>query len=314
MTRPNPCLFSLLIAIAIGATHCAAAERLYVAFPNRIMTFDKAGALLNSFPVAGTLVRNIAVDSWGSIYAVGLFATSDGVLHSTVTKYDPTGNFLGVIASRDSSESHFLGLAIKNNDTLYVGLNSGFDAIERFSVTGTPLGTFATISTPVPGAPFDIVFDSGDNMYVPDATLIEKFNASGASLGSFASIPSVPTGNLIFDIAVSSDDYVYASALDDKIYHFNPMGVAQVIDPQIDIRSIAVDGDDVLFVAGGGSGNNVGQIKTFEANGTPTGIFATNLPGEPIDMEFVTVVPEPSSCILTVVGTLIPIYRRGRAK
>ena len=67
--------------------------------------------------------------------------------------------------------------------------------VERFDLTGTPLGTFASVPNPR-----GIVFDTAGNLYVSEAAFgtVEWFDPSGTPLGTFATIAS-PRG-LAFDV------------------------------------------------------------------------------------------------------------------
>ncbi len=281
---------TLLVAVVASTSNCLAAELAYIALPHEVMTFDMSGSLLNSFSTVDR-VEDIAVNSLGEMYVLTL-SVQEGNFVSIIEKFDPGGNSLGEIVTDISSDTHLLGLVLGADQNLYVGRNGAIDTIERYTQTGNPLGTFATISTPVPGAPFAIVFDSSENMYVPDHDLIEKFDTSGQSLGTFAMID--PSLSFSFDLDIDSLDNLYAAILDDRIQIFDSSGISlQILDPQIDIRSIALDSDDILYVAGDGSGGTLGSVKTFLSDGTPLGTFVSGLSGEPIDMKFATIVPEP---------------------
>ena len=297
----NHCFLGVLIA-ALSSSICLGVERAYVALPNQVMTFDKSGSLLNSFAVTD-LITDIAVNNVGEIFVL-TSAVADANFVNRIEQFDATGTFLDTIVIDINPITHLLGLTIGPDQNLYVGRNGATDSVERFTQAGTPLGTLATISTPVPGAPFAIVFDSSENFYVPDSNLIEGFNSSGQSLGAFATIDSSLT-SFVFDLDIDSQDNLYAAVLNDRIEVFNSFGVSQqILDPQIDIRSIAVDNDDILYVAGNGSGGTLGSVKSFSSDGTPLGTFVSGLSGEPIDMVFATIIPEPNSSLIAALGLL----------
>jgi hypothetical protein len=282
--------------LSIGAVPscCLAVERAYTAQRNEVMTFDMSGNLLNSFSTVDD-VQNIAVNRNGEIFVLTLEVIGSDA-HNVIEKFDSQGNSLGQIVSVNlGSSANFLGRTVGSDQTIYVGKNGVTDTIEHYTQSGDYLGTFATISTPVPGAPFAIVFDSFENMYVPDDNLIEKFDSNGQTLGVFA-IAGPPPLTHIFDLDLNSLENLYAAILADSVQVFDSAGtLLNEFDPEIDIRAIAIDSKDILYVAGDGSGGTLGSVKMFLSDGTSLGTFVSGLSGEPIDMIFATVVPEPSS-------------------
>ncbi len=288
---------------ALTTSTCLAVERAYIALPNQVMTFDKSGTLLDSFATTDR-ISDIAVNELGEIFVLS-FGVVDADFVSRIDKFDMAGNFSETIVTDVASNTHLLGLTIGPDQNLYVGRNGATDSVERFTQDGDALASIATISTPVPGAPFAIVFDSSENFYVTDSNLIEGFSSDGQSLGTFATInPSL--ASFVNDLDIDSQDNVYAAVLAGEIEVFDASGISQrILDPQNDKRSIAIDSDDILYVAGGGSGGTLGSVETFLGDGTPLGTFVSGLPGEPIDMVFATVIPEPNSLLIAVLMVLV---------
>lgn len=109
-----------------------------------------------------------------------------------VERFDSvTGASLGTFASLSRPSA----LAYDSSGNVYVGTFFG-NTIQKFSSTGTPLGTFASTGL---NAPTFMAFDGGGNLYAANNgnSTIRKFSSTGTDLGVFASV-SGPWG-LAFD-------------------------------------------------------------------------------------------------------------------
>ena len=168
-------------------------------------------------------------------------------------------------------------------DILYVG-NDANNTIERFSSTGSDLGTFA--SNPMASGAFTLglAFDSAANLYVtyPNTpTNVVKYASNGAFQFTF--------GVLGYDegIALGKDGNLYvAETISNRIVKFSPGGTdlgtfasgSGVNSP----RGIAFDAAGNLYVVN--SGNN--SVEKFSTNGTDLGVFAGSSLNGPYGLAF----------------------------
>jgi sugar lactone lactonase YvrE len=157
-------------------------------------------------------------------------------------------------------------------DILYVA-NESNDTIERFSSTGSDLGTFAQ-NPSFGAAAFGLAFDSATNLFVAYANLVDpvaRFSTNGTYLGSFAAGLGYVEG-LAFDRA--GNLYV-ASATLNRIEKFSTNGVDLGTFATNGLnfpRGIAFDSVGNLYAAN--SGNNT--IEKFSPSGTDLGAFAAS--------------------------------------
>ena len=94
----------------------------------------------------------------------------------------PAGEDLGNFITANVVE----GLAFDTQGNLYVGNFLHF-VIEKFSPTGSDIGTFATLADP--GSAYGMAFDSEGNLYAANfaAASVRKYSPTGTDLGIFAS-------------------------------------------------------------------------------------------------------------------------------
>jgi sugar lactone lactonase YvrE len=176
------------------------------------------------------------------------------------------------------------------------------DSIEQLAPDGTYLGRFAMPSTPPPGAPTSLVFDSRGNVYVPDYDLIERFDKNGTSLGTFATLSAFDHA---WDLAIDSRDNVYVLTFGGTIQVFSASGdPIRSFPVGDDTWALAVDDYDTLYTGG----IPADGIRKFTTDGVNLGIFAS-VDGLITDLVF-NEVPEPLSCTTILVGITILVSRR----
>ena len=226
---------------------------------NTIEKFSPAGVDLGTFAATGlNFPMALAFDRAGNLYAANFAG-------STVEKFTPAGAgtvFANVIRPT--------GLAFDASGNLYVS-NFG-STIERFSASGTPLGTFASSGL---NNPEGLAFDSLGNLYAANngADTIEKFSPSGADLGIVAQNLGGPVG-IAFDSSrslnvVNSRDATILKIMEDGSVSFfantgfSPGFIAVQTPPtlvNISIRLNVLTGENVLdsgFIITGPGTKNV---------------------------------------------------------
>jgi hypothetical protein len=70
---------------------------------------------------------------------------------------------------------------------------------------------------------------------------------------------------------------------------------------------MAVDKNGILYVGGSRT------IRTFLTDGTPLEVFAANLLGDVVDIEFVEVIPEPDGLIIAAIASALAAMCLGRS-
>jgi sugar lactone lactonase YvrE len=268
--------------------------------------FDVAGDVLREIPISG-FPSNVTMDRFGNSYVIVAKSSTTGPTWQ-VDKYGPDGQSLGTIIPPSSNPDgpSLLGLGIDHSDRLYVGYSGTFDTIHRFQLDGTPFGLFATISTPAPGAPFALKFDSLGRLYVPDNFDVERFDLNGQSIGIFASVPDNGSQSFIIDLAFDSRQSLYAQTSDGKTYVVDQSrNRTNVLN--LPIRdAFDIDSDDSMY-AGALFGAGISKYRT---DGTPLGVFASFRPGEYVDFAIFEPIPEPMSIFLIAAGLVV--LRPGR--
>jgi len=288
------------LALAVTPSFVLSAVRFEGNGVGSLDQFDSAGNLLREIPIDG-FPSSVAMDRVGNAYVILNQLHIGGGWR--VDKYGPAGQSLGTIVP--SAGDNLLGLGIDTADRLYVGHNSITDTVRRFELDGAPLGIFATVSTPGPGAPFALEFDSAGRLYVPDSYAVERFDANGASLGVFATVPDF--GNtFVTDLAFDSLGTLYVHTLDDKIFKFDTAGA------QLDSLNLPGDGgnrfdidrNDTLYLAGS-------SITKYSTTGASIGVFAAGRGGEYYDIAIFDPIPEPGTGVLFAIGIVAtPRLRR----
>lgn len=164
-------------------------------------------------------------------------------------------------------------------DILYV---LGTNKIEKYSTTGTDLGTFANHSLSYPAG---LAFDSTGNLYAANQLFgpyIEKFSLGGVDLGHFASGPSL---NLPTGIAVDGIGNLYvANQGATSVERFSSLGLdlgqfATGLNLPV---SPAFDSAGNLFVTNHGTNT----VERFSPAGTDIGAFVSGGLSNPTSILF----------------------------
>ena len=183
-----------------------------------------------------------------------------------------------------------IGLAFDAAGNLYV-TNSLSDTIERF----TPGGVGSVFAASGLDHPAGLAFDVAGNLYVANdggSNKIEKFTPAG--VGSvFAT--GVTGQGLAFDSAGN----LYGTN-NDTIVRFTPGGVGSVFASTglRDPFGLAFDSAGNLYA----TNNGTEDIERFTPGGVGS-VFASNLAG-PVGLAFSSAVPEPSTLVLMVLGSM----------
>jgi streptogramin lyase len=266
------------------------ADYIYASMGNNtVMQFTQAGVGSVYGNVGLTAPRGLDFDSSGTLFVANLAS-------STIEKFAPGG----AASLFYSGVPNPLGLAIDGLNNVYVPSGG---AIVRI----TPGGTLSTFASTFLNGPEGLAFDVAGNLYAANSgnATITKFNPAGSMIGFFSTGGFAPyglaidnTGNLLVS---------YRSV--NRIEKFSPTGVDLGIFASGGSLSqpygIAVDSIGDLYVANSGNGT----IEKFTPAGVGS-IFASGLPGA----QFVTTVPEPSSCWLAALGFAIVNYRLRQAR
>jgi DNA-binding beta-propeller fold protein YncE len=153
---------------------------------------DVGGGIIKEFTPAGVLVQSLndthpgegdgmAFDASGNLYATAGFAAN------TVVKFDNSGNL--ITANFGSGyNSHPESIVVDNtNGVLYVGQADGNANVLKFSLTGTPLGSFAPARQDRGTDWVDLQSDLHTLRYTSEGTSVLSFNlATSAQNANFA--------------------------------------------------------------------------------------------------------------------------------
>jgi DNA-binding beta-propeller fold protein YncE len=250
--------------------------------------------------------------------------------YGTIEKFDSSGNG-SVLASGLYNP---MGLAFDSSGNLYAAnFGSSSGTIDRFSPSGTYLGTFYSTASDMPSG---LAIDSSDNLYVTEHSVIEKISPSGTDLGTFASAPGSywpvglafdSSGNLymtrpsyIVRFSPSGDELGTFASFPDSYW---PVGLAFDSSGNLyaacynsgTIEKFDSSGNGSVFASGlhgpvglafDSNGNlyaacyNSGTIEKFDSSGNRS-LFASGL-GSP---GYITVIPEPATLLLLTLGAVI---------
>ena len=247
------------------------ADILYVGHVSggTIEKFSSTGTDLGTFansPKPGAAANGLAFDSNGNLYVAYPNITTN------LIKYSSTGTFLFSIAT---GLVYAQGVAVDHAGNVYVG-DASANKIEKFSSTGSDLGTFASSGL---SAPRGLAFDTAGNLYVVNSgnSTVEKFSPTGTDLGVFAGSPLSGPFALAFDAAgnlyvsnggswdidkFSSTGTFLGVFTHGNIYNGGGMGVP---------GGLAFDSADNLYVA-----NSNSSIEKFTPTGTDLGHFVVD--------------------------------------
>ncbi len=298
-----PAKISLLISLTLAIP---ANAEMYVSTFDELRRFDQAGNLVETYPLAsgtrmlvgseGTLFRPVIPTTTILEYSpkgilVGQFAEISGFNLSGAIVFDAAGNILvGVQGNGSTSET---------------------DSIEKLAPDGLSLGTFAEISSGSSGAVFDMEFDSQGRLYATDDVGVERFDSDGNSLGLFVG----QSGSIITQLEFDSEGNLYLAYNDrQRIDKYDTDGNL-IAEFNINSKVFALEiHEDILYVGAGGSTTANGFIDRYDTNGQFLGNFVNGMAiGNPADIDFVTLVPEPNPfCMLMTCGVFVAVRQRLR--
>lgn len=221
---------------------------------------------------------SMTIDSDGNFY----------IIDSTfcqIKKLSPTRELIDSWGSCGSSDGQFNApqdIAIDSQDNIYV-LDLNNYRIEKFSSDGTFIlkwgsngsgdGQFSNMRR--------LVIDHEDNVYVSANNRIQKFSSAGSFITKWG---SSGTGNSQFNIAekmaVDSDNNIYVvdvsniriqkfSSAGSYITQWGASGTGNGQFTSISTAGIAIDANDVVYVADGRVG--IDRIQTFTTAGSYAG-------------------------------------------
>lgn len=188
-------------------------------FHNRILVFNSAGTLINSWGETGSgegqflNPKNIAIDSSNNVYVLenDLYGLPK---HNRVQKFDEDGNFISMFGTE---ECQFVGtgITIDQSGKIYIADYSNHRII-KFSNSGALEATWGS-EGPEDGqfasGYLDIAFSPSGYIYATDNgnNRIQKFDTDGTFISKLASDYATGNGNFYspWGIATPSSGYLY---------------------------------------------------------------------------------------------------------
>ena len=306
-------LLTLAVTCLLAAATARADNIYYSQSNNAFRRIDSNG---NSLTLSTEANAGVSVGPTGLIYTSTNFPPGVG---------DYGGPVIGIYNPATSSYvSHFTPGAAPSGDTAFdkAGLfyvAEGNNTIERFTASGTSLGTFASVNL---NGPTGIAFDSLGRLYVANfnSNSIERFSATGLDLGSFGTFLTNPAG-IAFD---GSGDLFVANYGAGTVSELSSTGsVLESFGVGSQPIGIAFNSAGNLLVAHG-TGT---QIEMFSATGTDLGQIAaatgnaaiylalTDNAGLPVINE-IAAAPEPGSVAVGLLasGALLLTARSRRRR
>jgi DNA-binding beta-propeller fold protein YncE len=284
------------IFLSLGAIFALAitahAQNLYVSVSGAVCGFncsEFSGSISEYTPdgIQMTIVsglarpRGLAFDSSGNLFAaINRHAPPIPQFHGRILKFPPLGHqsVLGNIALSfleavvtDSGGNIFAMAQSESSNTT--------NTIYKFAPDGT-----RTVFGTIPGAGFDLAFDSAGNLYAtdPDDQTIYKFTPDGTR-SVFAGPSEFAEGEYPVGLAFDSSGNLFVSIETftdpgaDSIVYFTPTGVKSTFATGLTFpRGLAFDSSDNLFVAEDNPAPD-GDILKFAPEGGAPIVFASGI-------------------------------------
>ena len=162
-------------------------------------------------------IQRIAVDSQGQLWVCGFTtdSTTGTVTISTLAKYSPTGEELGVYQLPAGSMPY--SLAIDSQDHVWVCLTID-GQVMKFAQDGTVLGTYKAGDVAV-----GIALDTADNAWVVGGESIAKLSPDGSLVALFALPPTEdPYVGMANSLAAGSSGVWVVDQLGQQLHHLAP--------------------------------------------------------------------------------------------
>jgi hypothetical protein len=170
-----------------------------VAYTSGDVFADVSGGIIKEFTPAGILVQSLntthpgegdgmAFDASGNLYATSGFAAN------TVVKFDNSGTL--ITANFGSGyNSHPESIVVDNtNGFVYVGQADGGHNVLKFSLTGTPLGSFAPAAQNRGTDWIDLQSDLRTLRYTSEGIQVKAFDlTTNTQLANFSTLPPLGT-------------------------------------------------------------------------------------------------------------------------
>lgn len=280
---------AVAIASALISISASAASILVTETAQLIEKFspDGVGAAFNNTLYA----RGIAFDSAGNLYV------TDEV-RNQIIKFT-SGGIATVFADASDGLNTPGALAFDDSGNLFVANNP---TIQKFTPDGVP-----TLFASGLGRAEGLAFDSVGNLYAANFgnNTITKFAPDGTD-SVFANTGLNGPGGLAFD---NSDNLYVANFNGNTIERFTPSGTGSLFATLARPSGLAFDtAENVLYVAEGANRT----IKKFTGDGASSQ-FA-NMRSFPYLMTIEpTVVPEPGTVVMLILGTLAITFQRERS-
>ncbi len=217
----NPNLFALAGGTPVHALSVGNEIWVSEQIGDRISRWAPDGSFLGAITGGLDNIRGMA-QVGGTVYVTNA-GTANGAPGAAVISYSTSGTLLGSFSTAANASSPFALLA--NQGGLLVASSNANDDIHRYSLAGTPLGTFHN-STTLNFAEQMVYAPNGDVLVAGfSSNNIVRLDAStGAVLGSFAAggargLAQLGNGNilwtssagaLVYDVATGNSSLVYA--------------------------------------------------------------------------------------------------------
>jgi len=301
--------FSLALAtVAVAAQ--AIPEGVYLIDSLSASVSNPNGRRVARFSNSGTFIGNFIAPAQPTftIPQVACKGPGDTMLvidqtNNNVQQFDASGVFIGnFITGLDNARC-----ISRMKDGSYLVTNSGTSQVLKYSASGSPMGVFATVTSPW----FVKQFRNGD-VYVTRSTTfsggntpqVERFSSTGTFLGNAITgypftqqIHECADGNLLLSVFSLPG----ATMVGNAVYEFSPGTTPgtwnQVFEYDIDgARGVMEMGDGRIIATGG---TNVRIFDRNNTTGTPVTGFGESATGSSWRMIYNTNYPVPISYNLT---------------
>lgn len=309
MIHPIPFLRRLLAmawTLALAALPAGGAVLVSDFNQNSVFRYGDDGAFQSTLIAAGagglSLPHRARIGPDGVLYVAS--AGTDSILRYNAS----TGAYLGSFVTASSGLDYPVDMIFRNDGFLYVS-SQLTDSILRFNAATGERDLSWSAQAPALDGPSGIVFDGAGNLYVAGrfSNNVVRFSAGGAFSAVLGTVPSA------FGLALLPDQrLVAASGTGGSLQVFsNPAGAASqgtLVSGSLSFPvGVEVTNGGQLLVAD----YSAAALRLYSSStGAAQGTFAA---GSPLSgPNFATVVPEPSSALLVLLGAVMAGMERRR--